>query len=404
MESILNQSHTKETFFYSLSKMLERAAFYGIRALLVFYMLDEGLKMEKTQVLSIMGLLSLLIIISQVIGAVLGDLVIGNRKAMILGGILQTIGAFSLAIPSLIGLYLGLFFVILGGGLYTPNITSNLGKGYLTKTKLLDAAFAFFYLGINVGSFLGILLIGYIGEEYGWSNGFVMAGILLLLSVISILILKEKKPEQITSSSLSAKGRMVTVSISFLLVALFWTIYEIAGIRVYDLHLGLSEMSTLDIPKNIWTSFNFISIVPISVLAVVLWTYFYSSQLFKLMLGFMFASLSYGILWLIPEIPTEQHTILYFVALFFLSISEVHLTPIIDSILTQYTSPQYLAITISLAFIPTRAFSFIIGLFSEDLYENPSLAILIGMLTMTIFSVVLITYHLTKKGKLPTEI
>ena len=195
MERIRHQSHTKETFFYSLSKMLERAAFYGIRALLVFYMLDEGLKMDETQVLSIMGLLSLLIIISQVIGAALGDLVIGNRNAMILGGILQTIGAFSLAIPSPIGLYISLFLILAGGGLYTPNITSNFGKEYLKKTKLLDAAFTLFYLGINLGSFFGILLIGYIGEEYGWSSGFVMAGILLLLSVISILILKEKKPE-----------------------------------------------------------------------------------------------------------------------------------------------------------------------------------------------------------------
>ncbi len=86
------------------------------------------------------------------------------------------------------------------------------------------------------------------------------------------------------------------------------------------------------------------------------------------MIGFIFGDISFGILFLIPETPNEQHSVLYLISLFFLCVSEIHIAPIIHSILTQYTKPQYLAILISLAFIPTRLFSFIVGLFNEGLY------------------------------------
>lgn len=397
MERILNQSHNRDAFLYSLSRMLERASYYGLRSLIVLYMVGESLKMDETEVISTLGWFSALLIISQIIGAILGDLVIGNRKSIIWGGVIQAIGAFSLSIPSTMGLYISLFLIALGGGLYTPNIVSNFGKLYLTKTKLLDAAFTVFYLAINLGSFLGVLLIGYLGEKYGWTIGFTIAGVLMLLSIIPILSSKESKSEKAPNNLLTTNQRIIKISITFLLVALFWAIYEISDIRFYNLQLELSEMSQSKIPELMWSSFSSVIMLPISFLAFILWTYFYSSQLFKLTLGFIFASISYSILFIIPEIPTEQHVILYWVALFFLSISEIHLAPIIHSVLTEYSKPKYLAIIISLAFIPTRIFSLIVGLFSGGLYEKPSVAILIGMLAMTSLSIGLIIYHLMQK-------
>jgi POT family proton-dependent oligopeptide transporter len=377
--------------------MLERASYYGLRSLIVLYMVGESLKMDETEAISTLVWFSALLIISQIIGAILGDLVIGNRKSIIWGGVIQTIGAFSLSIPSTMGLYIGLFLLILGGGLYTPNIVSNFGKLYLTKTKLLDAAFTVFYLAINLGSFLGVLLIGYWGEKYGWTIGFIMAGVLMLLSIIPILCSKESKSEKAPNNPLTTNQKVIKISITFLLVALFWAIYKISDIRFYNLQLELTEISQLGIAELMWSSFSSVIMLPISFLAFLLWTYFYSSQLFKLNLGFIFASISYSILFIIPEIPTEQHVILYWVALFFLNISEIHLAPIIHSVLTEYSKPKYLAIIISLAFIPTRIFSLIVGLFSAGLYEKPSVAILIGMLAMTSLSIGLIIYHLMQK-------
>ncbi|MCF7569641.1 MFS transporter [Sabulilitoribacter arenilitoris] len=392
MEKIQNQKHTKETLYYSISRMLERASYYGFRALVVLYMVGETLNMERTEALTIYGWLVGSLVFSQIIGGLFGDLLIGNKKTIIIGGIIQAIGAFSLCIPSTTGLYLGLFLVVLGSGFFTPNIISNFGKTYLNKTKLLDSGFTIFYLAINLGSFLGILLIGYLGETYGYNIGFVISGILMLISIIPIILSKEKGMDEIEKNEFPIGKRILNILIAFIVVGLFWGFYELSSIRTFDLQLQLSEISTLGIPNHLWQSINSIFILPISIIAIILWTYFYSSQFFKLMLGFVFGVISFGILILIPEVPTEQHTVTYLISLLFLAISEIHIAPIIHSILTKYSNPKYLAILISLAFLPTRLISLIFGLFNDKLYDNPMLGLKIGIAGMVVVGIGLIGY------------
>ena len=404
MDKIQNQKHTIETLYYSISRMLERASYYGFRALVVLYMVGETLKMERTEALTIYGWLIGSLVFSQIVGALFGDLLIGNKKSIIIGGIIQAIGAFSLCIPSTTGLYLGLFLVVLGSGFFTPNIISNFGKSYLDKTKLLDSGFTIFYLAINLGSFLGVLLIGYIGETYGYNIGFVLSGILMLISIIPIFLSKEKSLDEIEKNEFPISKRILNILIAFTVVGLFWGFYEISSIRTYDLQLQLSEISTLGIPNHLWQSVNSIFILPISIIAIILWTYFYSSQFFKLMLGFIFGVVSFGILFFIPEVPTEQHTITYLISLLFLAISEIHIAPIIHSILTKYSNPKYLAILISLAFLPTRLITLIFGLFNDKLYDNPMLGLKIGIIGMTIIGIGLVGYVVWNKNYLQQRI
>jgi POT family proton-dependent oligopeptide transporter len=404
MEKIQNQKHTKETLYYSISRMLERASYYGFRALVILYMVGETLKMERTEALSIYGWFTASLVFSQIVGALFGDLLIGNKKSIIKGGIIQAIGAFSLCIPSTTGLYLGLFLVVLGSGFFSPNIISNFGKTYLNKTKLLDSGFTIFYLAINLGSFLGILLIGYLGEKYGYNIGFVLSGILMLISIIPIVLTKEKKLDGIEKNEFPISKRVLNILIAFIVVGLFWGFYELSSIRTFDLQLQLSEISTLGIPNHLWQTINSIFILPISIIAIILWTYFYSSQFFKLMLGFVFGVISFGILFLIPEIPTEQHTITYLISLFFLAISEIHIAPIIHSILTKYSNPKYLAILISLAFLPTKLIYLVFGLFNDKLYDNPMLGLKIGIVGMTVIGIGLIGYVIWNKNYLQQRV
>lgn len=403
MEKIINQTHSKETFMYALSRTLERASFYGLRSLIVLYMIGEILQMENVEALKIYGWFTASFLFSKIIGAILGDLIIGNKKALTIGGIIQALGAFSFCIPSATGLYIGLFLIVLGGGLYTPNIISNFGKLYLNKTKLLDAGFTIFYLAVNLGAFFGIISIGYLGEKYDWNIGFIIAGILMLLSIIPIIFSKDKKIEQTTENNATVNQRIINIIIAFVIVSLFWSIYEIGNIRIFDLQLKLSETSTLDIPKSMWTSLNSVFILPISILAIIAWTFFYNNQIFKLTIGFIFGAISFGILFLIPEIPTEKHTIIYLLSLFFLSISEIHIAPIIYSILTKNSNPKYLAILISLAFIPTRLFSVLFSLFSEKFYDNPIFSLKFGLIAMIIVSTGLIIFVKWKKKNYPQQ-
>jgi POT family proton-dependent oligopeptide transporter len=395
MEKIQNQKHSIETFYYCLTRMLERASYYGLRALVVIYMTGEILKMESTEALTIYGWFAGSVVFSQIFGALLGDLLIGNKKAIIVGGIIQALGAFALCIPNTYGLYAGLFLVVLGNGFFTPNIVANFGKSYLNKTKLLDAGFTIFYLAINLGSFLGIMAIGYSGEKFGYNIGFLICGLLTLLSLIPILKTKENEFQE--KEKISIGKRILNILIAFIVVGLFWGFYELSSIRTFDLQLQLSEVSTLDIPNHLWQSLNSIFILPIIIIAIVLWTYFYSNQFFKLMLGFVFGIISFGILFLIPEVPTEQHTITYLISLLFLAISEIHIAPIIHSILTKYSNPKYLAILISLAFLPTRMISLIFGLFNDKLYDNPMLGLKIGIVGMIVVGIGLIGYIIINK-------
>ena len=396
MEKIKNQKHTKETFLYALSRTLERASFYGLRSLIVLYMIGGILQMENVEALKIYDWFIASFLFSKIIGAILGDLIIGNKKALIIGGIIQALGAFSFCIPSTTGLYVGLFLVVLGGGLYTPNIISNFGKLYLKKTKLLDAGFTIFYFAVNLGAFFGVMSIGYIGEKYGWNIGFIIAGILMLLSIIPIILSKDEKIEQTTENKATVTQWTINIIIAFVIVSLFWSIYEIGNIRIFDLQLKLSEISTLNIPKSM-TSLNSVFILPISIIAIIVWTFFYNNHFLKLTIGFIFGAISFGVLFLIPEIPTEKHTIIYLLSLLFLSISEIHIAPIIYSILTKNSNPKYLAILISLAFIPTRLFSVIFSVFNEKFYENPIFSLKFGLMAMIIVSIGLIIFVKWKK-------
>ncbi len=393
MEKIVNQSHSKETFLYAIASTLERASYYGLRAIIVLYMIEGIIKMERSEALAVYGWFTVSFVISKILGAILGDLILGNKKAIVLGGIIQSLGAFSLCIPSTTGLYVGLALVVFGGGLYSPNICSNFGKLYLNKTKLLDAGFTMFFLALNIGAFIGIISIGTIGEKHGWNIGFIIAGIMMLSSIIPILLVKDNEVELKMETTTSQKQRIVFISFALFLVGVFWAIYEISSIRIFNLQLQLREVSTLNISEGIWSSFDQMLFIPFSLLAFILWTYFYNSQFFKLMIGFIFGAISYGIIFMIPEIPSDQHTVLYIISISFLSIAEVHISPVVYSTLTQYGNPKYLAILISLASIPTRFLSYLVSSYSEGLYENQTLAILIGVISMCVLSLVLMVYN-----------
>ncbi|MCL6273293.1 MFS transporter [Muricauda sp. 2012CJ35-5] len=399
MGIIKNQKLPKETLYFSLSRMLESASFYGLRALLVLYMIAGVLKMDDTQAILVYGWFSGSIIFSQVLGATLGDLLIGNKKSIIIGGLVQSAGAFILCLPSSYGLYIGLFLIVLGTGLFTPNIIANYGKSYLKSTQLLDAGFTLFFLVINIGSFIGILLIGYSGEKFGYTIGFIISGLLTLLSLIPILKTKENEFHQ--RDNVPFERRILNIVIALLIVGLFWGIYEISSFRIVDLQLKFSEISLLEISKSAWQSMSSIFVVPICLIAIIIWTYFYSSQFFKLLVGFISGAIAFGIILFIPEVPAANHTIYFFLALLFLAISEIHIAPIIHSILTKYSNPKYLAILISLAFVPPKLFALFFGLFNERLYDNPTLGIKLGTIAMVLVSIGLVGFIIIDKKRTP---
>ena len=147
--------------------------------------LDEGgWAWEREDALKLYAMYTGLVYLTPIFGGMLADKVIGFRKAVLLGAFLMTCGHAAMAFETETMFYVGLILLIVGNGAFKPNISSIVGNLYPQSSDKKDAAYTIFYMGINAGAFLGILLCGYIGEEVGWSYGFGLAGIFMFLGML----------------------------------------------------------------------------------------------------------------------------------------------------------------------------------------------------------------------------
>jgi POT family proton-dependent oligopeptide transporter len=180
--------HPAGLFILFFTEMWERFSYYGMRALLVLFLisgLDEGgWAWETEDALKLFGMYCGLVYLTPIFGGMLADKVIGFRKAVLLGAFLMTLGHAAMAFETEVMFYIGLTLLIIGNGAFKPNISSIVGNLYPHDSDKKDGAYTIFYMGINAGAFLGILLCGYIGEKVGWSYGFGLAGIFMFLGML----------------------------------------------------------------------------------------------------------------------------------------------------------------------------------------------------------------------------
>jgi len=371
-----NQNLNIQTLIFYLSQLFERMAYYGLRAILILYMITE-LSVERLEALSIYGWITGALIGFGLIGALFGDLLIGNKTSMIIGGVLQIIGALLFLIPNTSGVYAGLFMVILGTGFYMPNVTAQYGKLFLNKPKLLDSAFTGIYVAINIGAFLGILLIGLVYENYGKVYGFALVSILFALSLMFSFLTKDTKLFNIDFKAIKIESRIIKIGLAIIIVALFWLVYQVSSSKLFDIQYALRPLFEDVISNRLWESFTSIAVLPVALIMIFVWYFIYNSQFLKLAIGFIFTTLSFGVLFLIPETIEKNHLSLYLLSILLFAIAEVHVAPILRSVLTQYTNPKYLAIILSLALIPTRLVGSVLTNNSEYFYSNNSIVLIL---------------------------
>lgn len=180
--------HKPGLFVLFFTEMWERFSYYGMRALLVLFLtaslFDEGWGWGRQEALQLYAFYTGLVYLTPIIGGFLADRLFGFRRAVVLGALMMTIGHASMALETVSSFYVGLICLILGNGLFKPNISSMVGQLYDDEPQKRDAAYTIFYMGINAGAFLGILLCGYVGEKVGWSYGFGLAGIFMFLGMV----------------------------------------------------------------------------------------------------------------------------------------------------------------------------------------------------------------------------
>ncbi len=182
--------HPSGLFVLFFTEMWERFSYYGMRALLVLFLvasvLDEGWGWERAEALVLYGWYTGLVYVTPIFGGLIADKLTGYRKAVIIGALLMTLGHAAMALE-IVGdsfFFIGLGLLIIGNGMFKPNISSMVGQLYKNQGKEKDAGYTIFYMGINAGAFLGILLCGYIGESVGWHYGFGLAGVFMFFGML----------------------------------------------------------------------------------------------------------------------------------------------------------------------------------------------------------------------------
>ena len=185
--------HPAGLFVLFFTEMWERFSFYGMRALLVLFLVSSfgigGWDWPRENALALYGTYLALLYLTPIIGGTLADKYLGNRKAIIIGALIMTFGHASMAIENIpFFLYLGLFLLVVGTGFFKPNMSSFISILYEEFPEKKDGAYTIFYMGVNAGAFLGIMLCGYLGEILGWSWGFGLAGIFMLLGLLQFTL------------------------------------------------------------------------------------------------------------------------------------------------------------------------------------------------------------------------
>jgi POT family proton-dependent oligopeptide transporter len=182
--------HPAGLFVLFFTEMWERFSFYGMRILLVLFLTapimsdNPGWEWPREHALALIGTYASLLYLTPILGGYIADKITGYKGAVIIGCFIMTLGHASMALEVTWSFYLGLALLVIGTGFFKPNITSVISEMYKGKESKKDGAYTIFYMGVNAGAFFGMMLCGFLAENYGWSWGFGLAGIFMFLGML----------------------------------------------------------------------------------------------------------------------------------------------------------------------------------------------------------------------------
>lgn len=178
--------YPKQLWYLFFSEMWERFCFYGMRGMLTFFMVDQLLMKEDVANLQY-GATQAFVYAFTFVGGLFADKILGYRKSLFWGGIMMIIGSIILAIDPKQFFFLGIAFTVIGTGFFKPNISTMVGTLYKVDDSRRDAGFSLFYSGINIGALLGGYVCIDIGKNYSWSIAFGLAGIVMIISLVTFM-------------------------------------------------------------------------------------------------------------------------------------------------------------------------------------------------------------------------
>ena len=404
--------HPAGLFVLFFTEMWERFSYYGMRSLLVLYMVDHlflhpevgqkvlGFGLVKggleaifgplePQPLSsqIYGLYTAFVYLTPFFGGMLADRVIGQRRAVILGGVLMAIGHFLMAVESLF--FLALLFLILGNGAFKPNISTQVGSLYPPGDPRRDRAFTIFYMGINLGAFFSPLVCGTLGQRLGWHYGFAAAGVGMVAGLClyllgqrtlapDLLMRTAGRPHEKKPLTRDEWRRVWALVLLCALNIIFWGIYEQQGNTLQlwaDRNTNWNFLG-LDIPSTWFQAFNPFLIFLFAPLLNIFWSWqsrrrSEPSSIMKMALGCFLGGASYVVMILAAQGtgPEERRSVAWLLGtIFILTIGELYLSPIGLSLVTKAAPARIVSMMMGIWFLSSffgNYFSGFLGTFWE---------------------------------------
>lgn len=391
----MKQHHPRGLSILFFTEMWERFSFYGMRAILVLYLTREtlgdnpGLGWSSAEALALYGWYTMLVYVMSIPGGIIADKWLGQKKTVFLGGMLLIAGHLTLAVNNMVGFYTGLVLIISGVGCLKPNISSMVGGLYKSGDPRRDSGFTIFYIGINIGAATAPLLIGYIGEVYGWHYGFGLAGIGMMigqaiylwgqkyLKDVGNFIPASKLEGTKTNKPLTNidKDRIIVLLISFIIVIVFWAAYEQAGglMNIYTHDKINRVIFGFEIPASLFQSVPAIFVIIFGTIVASFWRKRQlkgkeSSSLFKMAIGTMI--MGTGFLMMTGaalEVQDGGKAMLIWLILSYLLqvIGELSISPVALSFITKLAPMKYASIMMGVYFAATGLGNKVAGLVGE---------------------------------------
>jgi len=389
--------HPVGLYVLFFTELWERFSYYGMRAILVLYITsttigeNPGLGWTAGEALALYGWYTMLVYVASIPGGIIADRITGQRKAVMLGGLILVAGHLVLAVEAMWAFYTGLGLIIAGVGLLKPNISTMVGGLYKQGDERRDKGFTIFYIGINIGAFLSALAVGYVGEKIGWHYGFGLAGIGMLLGQlvyawgqkhlqgVGEFLGKADNPDnEAFNKPLTRieKDRMIVMFLSFFLIIVFWGAFEQAGglMNLYANEKTDLMLMGFSVPASWFQSVNAFFIITLGTSVAAFWYKWKlsgkeASSLFKMAIGVII--MGWGFLFMryaSLEYESTGSSAMYWLVLAYLfhTIGELCASPVALSFITKLAPIKYASIMMGAYFAATGLGNKVAGLIGES--------------------------------------
>ncbi|MFN2422756.1 MAG: peptide MFS transporter [Cryomorphaceae bacterium] len=402
--------HPKGLYILFFTELWERFSYYGMRAILVLYLVagvtgdNPGFGWSNSEALQLYGWYTMLVYVASIPGGWIADKVWGQKRTVLIGGLLLCAGHGVLAIDAPWAFFTGLALIVVGVGGLKPNISTMVGGLYPPGDDRRDKGFTIFYIGINVGAFLSALAVGYVGEVYGWHYGFGMAGIGMLLGQ-AVFMWGTKyligigeaagsasdEDKEILKRDLTPieRDRMKVMILSFLLIIVFWGAFEQAGglMNLYAEEKTNRVFMGFTVPASWFQSVNAFFIITLGTGVAGFW---YnrkqkgkeSSSLFKMAIGVII--MGWGFLFMTGAAMEHDATgssAMYWLVLAYLfhTVGELCASPVALSFITKLAPLKYASLMMGIYFAATGIGNKVAGLLGEWAQSAGDLEIFTGI-------------------------